>query len=317
MGRLIRFIGIYVVLPAGLVATAAVLWLRWDAGRPLEPWFEERRGSLRSAEENGVQVTDAQRNSVMTIQSDSGLTARARVIRPAIVSSALPVLIVLGGHRTGSDAVDLFGNVGQRAVVAMDYPYDGPEKVHGIAESMKTLPLARQAFRDTPPAVSVVIDWIVEQPWANPDQLVIVGASLGVPFATLIAARDERISAALLVHGAADNLAWLEVQVARRNDARILHRPLAMLIHWAAYGPTFDSARNIALIAPRPVVVIGAREDERTPAEQTQALFDAALEPRILRWTGGQHVQPNRPEVIAELLAIADEVLPFAPQTDR
>jgi dienelactone hydrolase len=317
MRRLIRFISLYVVLPAVLVLVAGVLWLRWDAGRPLEPWFEKRHGNLLRVEEADVRIASGQRSSFMTITSDSGLSVGARVIRPDSFGSGLPVLIVLGGHRTGSDAADLFGHVGERAVVAMDYPYDGPEKVRGLVQIMETLPLARQAFRDTPPAVSLAIDWIVGQPWADPDRLVIIGASLGVPFATAIAARDQRISGALLVHGAADNLNWLEVQVARRNDAKVLHRPLATLIHWAAYGPTFDTAYNVALIAPRPVVVIGAKADERTPAEQTEALFDAALEPKVLRWTGGQHVQPNRPDVIAELLAIADEVLPFGPQGDR
>ena len=317
MRRLIRFFVLYLVLPAGLAVAAGVIWLRSDAGRPLEPWFEERHGALGNVQEADVRIAGGQRSSFMTIDSDSGLAVRARVIRPDRFESRLPVLIVLGGHRTGSDAVDLFGNVGQRAVVAMDYPYEGQEKVRGLVQIMETLPLARQAFRDTPPAVSLVVDWIVRQSWADPDQVVIIGASLGVPFATLIAARDERISGALLVHGAADNLDWLEVQVARRNDAEFLHRPLATLIHWAAYGPTFDTAYNVARISPRPVIVIGAREDERTPAEQTQALYDAAREPKVLRWTDGRHVQPNRPEIIAELLAIADEELPFAPQGDR
>ena len=317
MRRLIRFLVLYVVLPVGLIVGAGIFWLRADAGRPLEPWFEERHGALQHAREADVRLAGNQRSSFMTIESDSGLAVRARVIRPEMPETTLPVLIVLGGHRTGSDAVDLFGDVGERVVVAMDYPYDGPEKVRGVVQIAETLPLARQAFRDTPPAVSLVIDWIVDQPWADREQIVIIGASLGVPFATLIAARDTRISGTLLVHGAANNLEWLEVQVARRNDARILHRPLATLIHWAAYGPTFDTAHNVARISPRPVVVIGARADERTPPEQTQALFDAALEPKVLRWTGGRHVQPNRPDVIAELLAIADEELPFAPQDDR
>ena len=59
---------------------------------------------------------------LLTIASDSGLNVTFRVIRPAEPASTLPVLMILGGHRTGSDAVDLFGNVGNRAVVALGYP---------------------------------------------------------------------------------------------------------------------------------------------------------------------------------------------------
>ncbi len=223
----------------------------------------------------------------------------------------LPVLLVLGGHRTGSDAVELFGNVGRRAVVALDYPYDGPEKVKGLGPVLKTIPLARQAFLDTPPAVSLVVDWLLEEPWVDTAQLIIVGASLGVPFAATAAARDSRIKGAILVHGAADNRLWLEAQVARRIDTKFLHRPLGTILYWLAYGPALNTAERIAQISPRPALIIGARNDERTPAGQTELLFAAAKEPKLLRWTDGQHIQPGRNEVVQDLLRIADEEMPL------
>jgi len=132
-----------------------------------------------------------------------------------------------------------------------------------------------------------------------------------VPFAAAAAARDERIQGALLVHGAADNRLWIEAQVARRNDYQFLHGPASTLFHWLAYGPSFDTAKHVAAIAPRPVLVIGAREDERTPEGQTEALFAAAGQPKWLRWTEGKHIEPDRSEVITDLLRIADEALPF------
>lgn len=221
------------------------------------------------------------------------------------------MLLILGGHRTGSDAVELFGNVGRRAVVALDYPYDGPERVKGFGPVVKTIPLARQAFLDTPPAVSLVVDWLLEEPWVDAAQLVIVGASLGVPFAATAAARDDRIKGALLVHGAADNRLWLEAQVARRIDTKFMHRPLATILYWLAYAPALNTPERVAQISPRPVLIIGARHDERTPAGQTELLFAAAKEPKLLRWTGGRHIQPGRNEVVRELLRIADEELPL------
>ena len=316
MRKALRILVRFLVLPlVGLVALALV-WLKLDSARPLEDYFDERQGAMANIE--GSVSTDAwdQVSHLARITSDSGLGVTFRVIRPTDSAGPLPVLVVLGGHRTGSDAVDLFGNVGEQAVVALDYPYDGPEKIRGIRQTLTALPLARQAFRDTPAAVALVLDWVEEQSWADNGQIVIIGASLGVPFAALIAARDPRIDAAILVHGAADNLAWLETQVARRNDARWLHRPLATLIHWMAYGPTFDTGANVAFIAPRPLVIIGAREDERTPRGETEALYAAAGEPKVLRWTDGRHVETDRPEVIGQLLAIAAEELPRL-TTDR
>ncbi|MGI9260720.1 MAG: alpha/beta hydrolase, partial [Woeseiaceae bacterium] len=164
---------------------------------------------------------------------------------------------------------------------------------------------------DTPPATSLVLDWLEDEPWADQDEIVIVGASLGVPFAALSAARDPRIDGAMLVHGAANLELWAAAQLAHRNEPRILHRPAAKLIYWLAYGPTFDIAANVARISPRPVIVVGATADERTPAGQTEALYAAAREPKTLRWTPGQHIEPDRDDVIEALLRIADEELPL------
>jgi hypothetical protein len=46
-------------------------------------------------------------------------------------------------------------------------------------------------------------------------------------------------------------------------------------------------------------------------AGQTEALFAATGEPELLRWSEGQHIEPDRSEIIAELLRIADEEPPF------
>ena len=195
-------------------------------------------------------------------------------------------------------------------MVALDYPYDGPRRVRGVGQVLRTIPLARRAFLDTPPAVSLVIDWLAGQSWVARDQLLIIGASLGVPFAAMSAARDDRIRGALLVHGAADNIRWAESEIARKIDTAILHRPLGRILYWLTYGPVFDTAANVAKISPRPVLIVGARQDERTPAYQTELLYAAAREPKTLRWTSGRHIRPRRTDVIRELFEIADEELP-------
>ncbi len=139
----------------------------------------------------------------------------------------------------------------------------------------------------------------------------LVGASLGVPFAASAAARDQRITGLMLVHGAADNRQWLKVQVARRLDARILHDPVATILYWLAYGPAMDTGANVARIAPRPVLIVGARDDERTPIAEVTRLHELAGEPKRLRFTDGPHVEPDRTEVIAALLRVANEEFPF------
>ena len=311
MKRMIGRIFLYVFLLLVLGTLLGLAWLRWDSYRPQQDYWAVRHGQLTAVASESGETPHGQRTETVTLGSDSGLRVLFRLIRDERAEGPLPVLIVLGGHRTGSDAVDLFGDVGERVVIGVDYPYDGPEKVRGAKQILSTLPLARRAFRDTVPAVSLVLDWVVEQAWADADRIFVVGASLGVPFATAAAALDSRIKGAMLVHGAADNRLWLEAQLARRVDAQFLHYPLSAVLHWVAYGPAMDTREHVAAITPRPVVIIGARDDERTPAGQTQMLFELAGEPKRLRFTDGMHIEPDRPEIINELLRIADEEMEF------
>ncbi len=285
--------------------------MRWESHQSRIDYWEERHGQLIAVASEASTTPHGQLTETLTLGSNSGLQVLVRVIRDRQTNGRLPVLIVLGGHRTGSDAVDLFGNVGARVVIGVDYPYDGPEKVKGVRQTLATIPLARRAFLDTVPAVSLLLDWVVEQPWADTERVIIIGASLGVPFAAAAAARDARIKGAVLVHGAADNRLWLEAQVARRIDTGFLHYPLSVILHWLAYGPSLNTGQHIASIAPRPVVIIGALHDERTPAGQTELLYELAGEPKRLRFTDSAHVEPDRPEIIAALLRMADEEMVF------
>lgn len=309
----LRFL-LWIVSLVALSITLALFWLRWDAGSSRDDWFVSRQGEIANV--NTVQsiTIHEQLSESVQLTSDSGLRVSFRVIRAFEIDGQLPVLLILGGHRTGSDAVELFGKVGGQAIVGIDYPYDGPDNAKGVIPIVKMVPLARQAILDTTPAISLVLDWLLEQTWVNKDQIIIIGGSLGVPFAASAAAHDQRIAGVMLVHGAADNRLWLEAQIARRVDSAFLHYPLATVVNWLAYGPLFDTSRHIAVVSPRPVLIIGAKNDERTPAGQTELLFEAARDPKRLRWTEGQHIQPNRKDVIEELLQIANKELPFLTQ---
>ena len=315
--RLLKRLLLYGVPALALVAVASLLWLRWESHLPRDDWFDERQGRVEDVRTEQSMTPHGQLAETVVLRSDTGLQVLIRLIRDAEPVGKRPVLVVLGGHRTGSDAVDLFGDVGDRVVVGIDYPYDGPEKVRGFTQIVGTIPLARQAMLDTVPAVSLALDWLLQQPWTDPESVIVIGGSLGVPFAATAAARDKRIRGALLVHGAADNRLWLEAQLARRIDLEMMHYPLSVLLHWLAYGPALDTSEHIKAIAPRPVVIIGARNDERTPAGQAELLYELAGEPKRLRFTQGAHIEPDRSEIIEALLRITNEEMPFLTSVER
>lgn len=301
---------------AVILVAIALAWLWLDSRRLKDDYFAERKGVLSSSMATPAPGDAAGEPGLISLESDSGLAVRFRVLRAEGASEPLPVLLVLGGHRTGSRAVELVGDPGPFAMVMLDYPYDGPQSIHGLAEILRYLPRIRRALLDIPPAISLTVDWLLQQPWADKERIVMIGVSLGAPFAATAAALDQRLAALWLAHGAADNRLWLQANLARRIEGEMLQSLAATVLIWIANGPTFDTAARVSAVSPRPVLVIGARADERTPSGQTERLFAAANEPKSLRWTDGMHIEPGRREVIDALLAIAREQFAndFAPR---
>jgi len=307
--RPLRFIA-YALVACVICGAAIAAWLYVDAHRDRDTWLASRHGQLTQATVETDQPGPGLLADRVQLRSDSGLVVTVRVLRPAVQSRPLPVLLLLGGHQTGADAVDLFRSVENFIIVALDYPYDGPRRTRGFLQTASTIPAIRRAFLDAAPAISLTADWVLQQPWTEAERLALAGVSLGVPFAATAAARDRRFRLLLLVHGVASNEAWIRHDLARRADLGPLLAPAAMVLNWVVYGPLHDTATHVAEVAPRNVIIVGASADERSPPGQTEALFAAAGEPKKLLWTRGRHVQPGRREIIDELLAIVRRELP-------
>ncbi|OHE84700.1 MAG: hypothetical protein A3G75_04955 [Verrucomicrobia bacterium RIFCSPLOWO2_12_FULL_64_8] len=294
-----------------LVATPG-LWLL-DHLRPRDEYFVRRRGTFGS-----VQVTPAKSpggalvSETVRVTADTGLSVDLRVVRPEGPSRPLPLVLILGGHRTGRDAVDLAGDPGPLAVAALDYPYHGPEKLRGWRQILASVPAIQRGLLDTPPAVSLALDWLVDQPWVDRTKVEMMGVSLGVPFAAVAGALDRRFRRVWLIHGGAGYREWIELNLTRHVPNRWWRARSADLLYLLAYGPTFDSARWVPRIAPRATVVIGAIDDEGLPRAAVERLYAIAREPKELIWTQGLHIKPRRREVLQQLLEIVrSRVLPL------
>jgi dienelactone hydrolase len=302
-------------LALGLAAAATAFWVL-DHLRPRDAEFTRRRGSVVSVQ---AQPEEAHGNAFVSqavrVTADTGLHVDFRVLRPAGPRGPLPLVVILGGHETGRDAVDLVGDPGPMVVAALNYPYRGPAKPSGWRQVLGTIPAAQRALLDTPPAVSLALDWLVEQPWVDRTRVELVGASLGVPFAAVAGARDPRFRRVWLIHGAADNRGLLEHNLRSRIANGWLRAGAADLLYLLAYGPTLEPARWVPRIAPRPVVIIGATDDERLPRANVERLYAAAGEPKELIWTQGRHIEPSRPEVLRQLLAVVRTRVLQAPAT--
>jgi dienelactone hydrolase len=174
-------------------------------------------------------------------------------------------VLILGGHHAGRDAARVIPDTRGHVVAALAYPYRGTHKPRGTLEVLRIAPAVRRASVETPLAVRLALDWLLAQPWVDTTRVEAVGASLGVPFMSVAAATDLRITRLWAVHGAGRSRDLLA------HNARpfVPTRPLRALAARAAdalvAGERLTAERWIGRVAPRPVVLINAEEDERLP----------------------------------------------------
>ena len=136
----------------------------------------------------------------------------------------------------------------------------------------------------------LALDDLIGLPGIDRDRVEIVGVSLGVPFVCVAAALDPRYRRVWAIHGAGRPCSLLEVGLRQRfrfGPARWTAAALADLI---LDGPGLAPERWAGRIAPRPFVMINAREDERLPPAAVEALYRSARDPKTIVWVPGGHV---------------------------
>ena len=287
---------------AAVVFAIPAVWIASHA-IPRSDTFTARRGTVVAIEARNETVTpNGALSQSIRVTSSTGLVVDLRVLRPPGPARPRPLVVLLAGHRTGRDAIDIVGDPGGIVVAALDYPYHGPEKPRGVAESLRAIPLIQRGLLDTPPAVSVALDWLVAQPWVDRERVELMGVSLGVPFAGVAGALDARFRRVWLIHGGNDNRAWLANRLETRMGNPALRHSAATLLHLLAHGPSFAPERWVPRIAPRTVAVVGAGSDEQMPRASVEGLYALASEPKVLLWSEGGHVSTKRLDIVRQLL---------------
>jgi dienelactone hydrolase len=133
----------------------------------------------------------------------------------------------------------------------------------------------KQALTD----VDAAVDFLVSRPDIDATRITLVGYSLGAFLGVHVAATDRRISHVVLAAGGdlPDNL------------------PFAALVRTIA--DPVRAARRMT----QPILMINGRLDRTVTAAQAQRLYEAAPQPKELRWYQGGHWPPT-----GELNAAAD-----------
>ena len=298
--RLLRIAGWLTVI---VVVLAGLYYLELTSDK--SDYYAERHGTLIAAEAEPAEPDEKNRwFQDATLTSSSGLVVQLRVqLPPQRDGERVPVVLLLGGTRTGKLAVDLVRHKAPVAFAAIEYPYLGPNKIKGVRESLQAVPEIQRGVLDTPPALMLALDWLVQQPWADPARVELVGISLGVPFVAAAGANDERFSRVWFFHGGADNLAWTEFALRARVENEFVRWTAARVLLLLAYGNTLNTLESMDEIAPRPMIVVAARNDEFVPLAASLGSIADPGKAEVV-WTEGPHVKPKRQDVLNELVRI-------------
>jgi dienelactone hydrolase len=293
----------WIAAAAGVLALTAFGTRAWLLRDPV-PYFDARRGTLERVEPGEIRLDGTTEEQDIGVIGSSGLGIELAVRRPLPTADSVvrrPLFLVLGGHERGKGAAALIGDTRGAIFASLQYPFDGDHNAKGLAVLLQ-VPKIRRALYDTPPAVHLALDYLLSRPDVDPTRVELVGASFGTPFATIAAARDQRVTRLWLAHGGGDTYALIDRGLEKEIPNAMLRAPVSSLANLLASGPSFAPERWVAAVAPRPLVMLNATEDEKIPRRSVDLLYDAAGEPKELVWLPGAHMQGNRPEVLQRLI---------------
>lgn len=309
-GRKRRTVGRRLILTLGALVLAIALASAWLLRDPTDH-FQRRRSRLSRVDTLAASSESLSTDMQLRLHAANAFALDIAVRRPLGAPAGAArrrLFIILGGQRAGKEAALLFPDTRGAIVAAIEYPYHGAASPKGLAVA-REIPAIRRAILDTPPALMLALDYLLAQADVDTTRVELIGASFGAPFAAIVAALDQRVSRLWLLHGAADPYRLLEHNLRRYVTIAPLRSVVAAMANVMIAGPRLDPARWVPRVAPRPVVMINALDDERIPRELVDRLYVSAREPKEQHWLPGPHMQRNRRDVLTSLV---DTVLALA-----
>jgi predicted esterase len=186
----------------------------------------------------------------------------------------VPAALLLHGYSSSKErlASTMGHSLAARGIasLAIDLPLHGSRDDAIIQEARNNpLDLVRHWNMSLAEATAA-LTWLASQKTIDAGRLVIAGYSLGSYIALQTAASDQRVRS---------------VMVAAGGD--LPATPWTAMVRMIT-----DPARSARSLSGRPLLMLHGRSDRTIPPQQAQALYDAAFEPKELRWYDSGHVLP-------------------------
>lgn len=160
-----------------------------------------------------------------------------------------------------------------------------------------------------------LVDYLQTDPRIDPRRIYVLGASYGAITGSTATAFDTRIQAAVLCYGGGNINKLLRARYIEQGAREQGYgAALAVLRPFMSFAfSVADPVRHVAGISPRPVLMQAGRFDGLVAPEASEALYEAAREPKQITWYESDHIGMDE-DVVRQVL---DEALTWIQEQDR
>jgi fermentation-respiration switch protein FrsA (DUF1100 family) len=256
--------------------------------------------ALRATDSTSLAAPPGERLLALAFVDPEGGAVSAVLREPEGPAARSAAVVLVAGRETGQEAAQVIPGPLQQTVLAIEYPAELPEVFSAGAVLPALRGIRRSALR-MPGLLRGAAAWLATRESVDPGRMLLVGVSYGVPFAAAAGA-DTLFRGVALHHGGADLALLLRSNLPIENG--LLRSALARWGAW--YFRALEPARHVGRIAPRPLLLINADDDELIPRASAERLRDAAEGPVRQIWLPHGHLMPGDD---AQMRELADSTL--------
>jgi hypothetical protein len=219
----------------------------------------------------------------------------------------MPVVVVLGGHRTGRKNLKHIPAPGPNVVIGVDYPYAAELKKADT--SFDRFVAARRTAFAVPSQVVAILRWAGAQEWADQTRISLLGYSLGALFVPAIHRMAQlqgmHLGPGILAYGGADLFSILRANLHWGPEwARgILSFFGALLLH------PVDPASHLPYLKGEFLLINSEGGDIFIPDAAVRALHELMPEPKAITVLPGGHIDPRDERLLRQVVDISRDWL--------
>ena len=188
----------------------------------------------------------------------------------------VPAVLLLHGYTSRKERmVETAGHALLRhnvASLAIDLPLHGERHVPVTSDVLNNSLHLMRRWQAALEECSIALRYLASRPEVNSASLGVVGYSLGAYVGLIVASRERTVRALVLAAGGDLPVTSTYMRVIRA---------------------VVDPVSAIRQLAGRPVLMVHGRQDRTVRPDQAERLFDAAAEPKEIRWFDSGHYLPS------------------------